>query len=302
MKGSMLWATGALAAVALSTVLSAPACAIVNGEPDGDQHPNVGVVIAYDPLYGKIIPYMSGTLIDQRVFLTAGHGAEPIVSGEVTLLGVSFDQDVNLNVGPDFDLDDPSTWPSAWLAVDHVECSWGPLNGVGGVVDNVEGADPNRTDIALLILKDPVTWIAPTTLPTADFLDNLKQAGLLQAGPQGTLLTVVGYGRGLAFPPPENVPAISPDGYAHRNVAKTGYLGLNDAWLNTSQNLAAGYGGTAAGDSGGPVFWIDPEGNEHLVAITAWGGSLIGNGFYYRIDTAESLAFIQGVIGSLGSE
>jgi hypothetical protein len=167
---------------------------------------------------------------------------------------------------------------------------------------NVEGADPNRTDIALLILKDPVTWIAPTTLPTADFLDNLKQAGLLQAGPQGTLLTVVGYGRGLAFPPPENVPAISPDGYAHRNVAKTGYLGLNDAWLNTSQNLAAGYGGTAAGDSGGPVFWIDPEGNEHLVAITAWGGSLIGNGFYYRIDTAESLAFIQGVIGSLGSE
>jgi hypothetical protein len=117
------------------------------------------------------------------------------------------------------------------------------------------------------------------------------------------LLTVVGYGRGLNFPPPVQIPAISPDGYAHRRVAQTGYLGLNDAWLSTSQNLAAGYGGTLSGDSGGPVVWTDPDtGEEILVAITAWGGSLIGNGFYYRIDIAESLAFIQDAIDSLEAE
>jgi hypothetical protein len=130
----------------------------------------------------------------------------------------------------------------------------------------------------------------------------LKKNHLLQAGPNGATLTVVGYGFGLNWPPPQLVYPISADGKAQRNMAQTGYLGLNDAWLNTLQNPAAGYGGTLTGDSGGPVLWTDTDtGNEVLVAITSWGASPVGSGFYYRIDTPESLAFIQDVIGSLGA-
>jgi hypothetical protein len=282
---------GAAALLLISAALSGPAWAISGGQPDGKRHPHVGTVIAYDPLFG-IIPYMSGTLIHERVLLTAGHGMPLIESGEVTLLGVSFDEEVDLN--------DPSTW----LPVERFAYRHGPVHGVGGEELNVEGADPKRTDIGVLILRDPITSITPATLPrTPDLLDDLKHEGLLKAGPKGTLLTVVGYGRGLAFPPPTQIPAVSPDGYAHRRVAQTGYLGLNDAWLSTSQNLAAGFGGTLAGDSGGPVYWTDPDtGEEILVSITAWGGALIGNGFYYRTDTADSLEFIRGVIASLPSE
>src|SRR5262245_23666414 len=56
--------------------------AITAGEPDGNRHPNVGVIIYYDPdlvsPVSQLIgpgPYFqgSGTLIHERVFLTAGH-------------------------------------------------------------------------------------------------------------------------------------------------------------------------------------------------------------------------------------
>lgn len=56
-------------------------------------------------------------------------------------------------------------------------------------------------------------------------------------------------------------------------------------------------------DSGGPVFWIDPKGNEVLVSITCWGDAkFVATGITYRIDTVESLKFINGAIGSLGAK
>ena len=270
---------GAVALLLISGAFSA-AWAITGGEPDGNLHPNVGAVIVYDPLLG-VVPYFSGTLVHERVFLTAGHGVAPILDGEVLLLGVSFDAEV--------DLEDTSTW----LPVERVECSYrhNPTN---------SGADSNHIDIAVLVLKDPVESVAPATLPTAGFLDVLKQAGELEAGPGGTEFTVVGYGWGLDWPPPQDIYPISADGKALRNAAQTGYRGLDESWLIASQNLAAGYGGVNKGDSGGPAFCTDPfTGDEILVAITTWGGSPVGNSFYYRIDTVESLNFIQDVIDSL---
>ena len=162
------------------------------------------------------------------------------------------------------------------------------------------GADSNHTDIAILVLEKPLKSVTPATLPDAGLLDELKSAGLLDAAPGGTEFTVVGYGWGLDFPPPEPIYPISPDGIALRNMAFTGYRGLNESWVIASQNQAKGYGGVFHGDSGGPALWTDPvTGEEVLVAITTWGGSPVANSFYYRIDTAESLKFIQDVTGSL---
>jgi len=284
-KGGAVFA-GVAALLLISAAFSGPAWAITGGEPDGTRHPSVGAVIVYHPVYG-IIPFFSGTLVHERVFLTAGHGVASILDGEVTLLGVSFDPELDIEHG-------------TLLPVTQVVCSYNAVR---------PGADPSRTDIGVLILKDPVTNITPATLPTAGFLDDLKKARQLKAGPRGTRFTVVGYGWDLTWPPPEMIWPFEPipvvyDGQTvlfwggARNVAQSGYLGLNDGWLDLNQNLAAGYGGTANGDSGGPVFWTDPEGNEVLVSITAWGGSLVGNGWYYRIDTVESLQFIQDVIDS----
>jgi len=268
---------GAVALLVISAVFSGPAWAIVGGEPDGNRHPNVGAVIVYHPLYG-VIPYFSGTLVHERVFLTAGHGVAPILSGEVTLLGVSFDPEVDLVDGK-------------WLRVSKAVCNY----------EGFIGADPKRADIALLVLEKPVKSVTTATLASAGLLDELKSTGLLEAGPEGTEFTVVGYGWGADWPPPEPINPVSPDGKALRNTAQIGYQGLNEGWLSASQNPATGYGGGSHGDSGGPAFWTDPlTGEETLVAIFIWGGSFeTGNSFYYRIDTEESLRFIQDVIDSL---
>jgi hypothetical protein len=67
--------------------------------------------------------------------------------------------------------------------------------------------------------------------------------------------------------------------------------------------MATGNGGTALGDSGGPAFWTDPDtGDDVLVSISCWGGSWVSNEFYWRIDTVESLQFIQNVIDSVEEE
>jgi hypothetical protein len=268
------WASGmlegAVAMLLLSAAFSGPAWAITGGEPDNGRHPNVCAVILYHPVFG-LIP-ISGTLINERVVLTAGHAVAGIQAGYATLFGVSF--------GDEVDLENPSTW----LEVSDMACSYGG-----------HGASPNGSDFGLLVLKEPVQGIVPATLPTAGFLDDLKKANQLKAGPNGTKLTVVGYGMLLDWPPPlffwQDPPV--------RNTTQAGYLGFNDAWLSLNQNLAAGYGGMALGDSGGPVFWTDPDsGQEVLVSVTSWG-AWVAHGFYSRIDTVESLNFIQDVIDSL---
>ena len=266
---------GAVALLLISAAFSGPAWAIIGGKPDGNRHPNVGAVIFYDPAVGRIT-FASGTLIHPRVFLTAGHVITMIESGQVTLLGVSFDQEV--------DRQDPSTW----LEVSDIVGSFSGAN-----------ASPRTTDIGALILKDPVKKLKPEALPTEGFLDNLNDTGQLQAGPQGTRFTVVGYGMRVDWPPPE--PSWWADESGMRNTAQSGYLGLNDGWLFLNQNLAAGYGGSTTGDSGGPTFWTDPEtGDEVLVSITSWGDvNCVAHGLAFRIDTAESLAFIRDVIDSL---
>ncbi len=265
---------GAAALLLVLTALSGLAGAITGGEPDHGRHPNVGAVIFYVPATGGI-GNASGTLVHPRVFLTAGHVVDMLESGQFLLLGVSFDEELNLE------------HPTSWLPVSDVVGTFTGFN-----------ANPRGIDIGAIILQEPVTSITLATLPAVGLLDALKEDHQLKRGPDATRFTVVGYGMLLDWPPPE---AFWPD-TRMRNTAQSGYYALNDAWLFLNQNLAQGYGGTARGDSGGPTFLTDPEtGREVLVSITSWGDSpFVATGITYRIDTAESLQFIQDVIDSVG--
>jgi hypothetical protein len=305
--------TGAVALLLIAAAFGGRAWAITGGQPDTNNiYSNVGSVIVYDTYgldsgYPRVIPDFSGTLIHPRVLLTAGHGAEGIASGVVKVLGVSFEPVVDLN---GVDPNDPATWPNSWRRVKSYEYSYvrrdehasRPLSDELQV--HPRTANPNEEDIAVLILEEPVTDIVPAALPSPGLLDYLKRSGQLEAPrPGGTLFTVAGYGFSLEFPPPQPIPPITADEKVLRKFAETGYLGLNDAWLITFQNPAAGagYGGTGAGDSGGPTFWHDPAtGQDVLVSITSWGDTYVGMSFSYRIDTPESLEFIQDAILGLG--
>ncbi len=286
---------GVVTLLLISTAFSPRALAITFGEPDQGRHPNVGTVVVYHPVYG-IIGFGTGTLVHPRVFLTAGHVTQAILSGEVVLLGVTFDEaltaasPLNSSTGFGLEVVDGATsyfWPSPSGA----------------------GAAPQWPDVGVLILAQPVTAIKPATLPVAGFLDTLKQTGQLQGGVKQTSFTVVGYGWDLTWPPPKpawNYPAteVVYDGEpvlfweTERNLAQSGYRALNDGWLFLCQNQALDYGGTLNGDSGGPTFWNDAQGNEILVSITSWGAGW-SSSVSYRIDTVTSLSFIQNAIAGL---
>ena len=256
--------------------------AITWGEPDGKRHPNVAAIVVETewPGWGTF-QAATGTLVDQKVLLTAGHTIAWLrglfISGFIT----SWDQ-IHVSFDPDNCRD-----PRTWVAISDLVIDPSYYDGNGG-------ADARHTDIGAVILANPQRKLPVATLPRAGLLDDLKDLGLLQADPEGTKFTVVGYGTRLDFPPPEPVWDT-----VDRRFAYSGFLGLNDSWLHLLQNQATGYGGTGKGDSGGPIFWTNPAtGAEILVAITSWGDpNLVANSFGYRADTERSLTFIEAVIG-----
>lgn len=273
---SRLIRTALVCGLVLSAMLAttAPARAITNGEIDtGNDYSNVGaLVMRRDPSLPPLV-FCTGTLVHERVLLTAAHCIDFI--DEQLAEGHTLD-DFRVSFGV-YARDD-----TTWLAIKDII--------VHPDYNHYDGQDgkANPRDLALVILEEPVD-ITPALLPLPGILDDLHMAGVLESdGEGGSPLTAVGYGRTLVFPPPDT---ISIDGY--RRFAETEYLGLTQAYLMVLKNPAVHYGGSANGDSGGPVFWTAPTGEDVLIGVILWGDeervTLTVN---YRTDIPETLDFI----------
>jgi hypothetical protein len=132
----------------------APVHAITNGQLDGNNHPNVGGLVAPEPYSDGTWLYCSGTLISPTVFLTAAHCDEGTSSVTVT-----FD--------PDYQAGD-KTYTGTWYA------------------DPLYGHDQSDShDIAVVVFDKPIKGITPATLPSAGSLAGLSGA---------QQFTSVGYG------------------------------------------------------------------------------------------------------------
>jgi hypothetical protein len=143
------------AALALAAI-AAPALAITGGRPDGDGHPNVGLLVA--DLGAGPRPVCSGTLVAPTVFLTAGHCTATLPTSRVA---VTFE-------------------PTPDLATS-------PLRPGTAVTDPAFGLDKSDVhDLAVVLLDAPVTGVEPARLPGAGALDGTPLAG--------TSYTNVGYG------------------------------------------------------------------------------------------------------------
>jgi secreted trypsin-like serine protease len=257
-----------------------PALAITGGDPDGEAHPNVGVIIVALTVEPEVEPFMicSGALIYPQVFLTAGHCTDyldylfSLYTAAEMKVYVSFNAEGALEEG----------WLLVKDVITHPDYDWGPTS--------------NPYDVGALILEQN-SDITPAQLPEEGFLDQLKANGILKQGSERAKFTVVGYGTTLEWPPPK---IVAPDGM--RRFAVSEYLNLRKVWLHMSQNQAPGKedSGTCSGDSGGPVFWTEDEGPEIIVAVTSWGDAVcVATGTTYRVDISDSLSFIDDVINPI---
>ncbi len=179
---------------------------------------------------------------------------------------------VHISFGPD--VLDPTTWHTVDHWVTNPAYWWGPMS------------DPH--DVGVILLKDPVTTLGYGHLvPTAGFLTDLWLGGKLV--PMTTKFLNVGYGTNQT----------GADTNA-RQYSWSAFKNLHFSWIYMSQNVHTGNAGTCFGDSGGPTFWVDGS-TEYVVAVTSWGDAQCkATNNNYRVDTAESLAFINGFLGTQG--
>ena len=270
--------------LAMAATLANPdsAFAIIGGELDGNNHPNVGAVVFvnapdYRPNIQVPRQHFTGTLIHPYVMLVTGYRTDEI---EAHLADGTLSLD-DMRVSFDFDAYNEKSWRKIAGVFTHPDYDVNQANGGGEVA---------MTDVGVVILAKAVRGIKPATLAPKYFLDWLESEGELQAHPNGTPFLCVGYGT--------TEPHGSSDRPGIRRAAFSEFHNLKNEWLRLSQNFSQDEGGTGYGDAGCPVFWVDPEtGQEFVVGLASRGDwELVSTGLYYRTDIPETLDFIAAVI------
>jgi len=238
--------------------------AVTDGEPDGDGHPFVGLMVAQDA-DGNPLWRCSGTLISPTLFLTAGHCTEaPAAHVEIW-----FDADVESGI------------PGNGY----------PFNGdAGGTPHTHPQYNPDAFflyDLGMVVLDSPVSMPEYGTLPGLNQLDSLST----RKGQQDVTFTAVGYGLQMSFPDAaswkEHNQRVRMVAHPKLNQINGGIVG--DFSLLLSNN--AHTGGTCFGDSGGPNF----IGTSNVIAgVTSFGmnGNCAGTGGVYRVDRSDDLNWI----------
>lgn len=258
-----------------------PVAAITGDWVEDFEHPFVGLIVFYDE-NDVFLGRCSGSLLDPYNFLTAGH----CVPGATRAI-IYFQQDAGANYDPATELDPISGYPEY--------CAAGTLGVVCATSDEIYNYGfpqplPNRQDVALVVLDQPINLPEYGELPEAGYLDELATA----RGTQNVTFTVSGYG--LTYKQEEHNGKPN-ESYRIRLMAESKLTNLrsaiNDGFNIQTQGNGRDQGGTCNGDSGGPVFHGDATSNL-IVAVTSFGLNNLCRGadFSYRIDQQDVLDWL----------
>ena len=241
-------------ALGLTTLPLLSATAITGGEPDGNGHPAVGLILFYQP-DGRF--RCTATLVSPTVLVTAAH----CTLGTLGKTLVTFDSVIAEQP--------PAPFP---VAAD-------PANGYtqaelekAGYKSGTAHAHPNYSDftdlanwndVGVIVLDRPVTNIAPAKIAPQNYLNAYQQPKL-----NSTIFTSVGYGTevrkadsGPQKPTPMSYPLL------RRWAEEPGQkLTPQILQVNGNENDNRGTGGTCFGDSGGPTYH-----GGYVVTVTSYG-------------------------------
>jgi hypothetical protein len=262
-------------ALALVLVLSTigVASAITNGQPDGDNHPYVGLVV-FDVINedGDQVPShrCSASLLSPTVVLTAGHCTDGTVAARIW-----FDEVVQGN--PEY----PFSGATSYDGTPHTNPDFciGCGNGLPGFA---------LRDVGVVVLTEPV--------PTSEVNEyaQLPSAGLVDTLKNKTGIDFVGYGV------QEQIRGGGPPvwtGLRNRLFAPSELVSGNfvhsDEFMKLALNPGGGSGGTCFGDSGGPDLLA---GTNTVLAVNSYvtNSNCSGVGYSSRVDIPEVLEWING--------
>lgn len=260
------------------------ASAITDGDPDGNGHPFVGLMLAQDE-DGNPLWRCSGTMLSETVYLTAGHCTEfPAAHVEIFFSAGPIPVDANYvsvaNGGDGCADPDVTGYPC--------------FGDVGGTPYTHPDYDPNAFylhDVGVVVLDEAYPRDAYGSLPSVDQLDSLKT----KRGKQNVTFTAVGYGLQKSFPDAASWKDVAIRermvAYPHLIQINTGFTGDFSILLSNNANT----GGTCFGDSGGPNFL----GDSNVVAgVTSYAinGNCAGTGGVFRMDRQNVLDFVNSFL------
>jgi hypothetical protein len=276
MKRTHRMAAALLGSATALALAAGPAGAITGGQVDGNRHPNVAMIVFYQP-DGRF--RCSATLASPTVLITAAHCTDgvrgkTIVTFETVAPVVPRAAD---DTGNGISQTGYTSAPPGWLAgTPHAHPLWD-----GELQLN------DLHDVGVVVLDQPYTGATPARLAPAGYLDRLANGN---GGLNKQTFEVVGYG--VFFQKPVAGPQ-KPTAVADRTRRFTDAVGQNvsSQVLKLAENAkdSRAGGGSCFGDSGGPVFH-----NGLLVGDTSFGASQFcrSAGGYYRLDTADARMFL----------
>lgn len=286
-----------ITAIALVALLGAAgvAYAITNGQPDGTNHPYVGLVLFYDK-DGNPLWRCSSSLISPTVLLTAGHCTD--VKGGSVSAQVWFDQ------GP-ITRDQKFTGGSCNAGGPYTgyPCAGG-TKGTPYTIDDYYNPAPYGgnglpgflyRDAGVVVLDQPVTLSKYAELPEAGLVDTLANK---------TAVDFVGYGVQYQAQVPGNLLPQPPPfarwtGPRERMYAPSQLVSGNFVsganYMRLALNPGGGSGGTCFGDSGGPDLL---GGTDTVLAVNSYVTNVncSGVGYSARVDTPVVLDWVKSFI------
>ncbi|MDD3826340.1 MAG: trypsin-like serine protease [Anaerolineae bacterium] len=279
-KKTLVWT---LATLVLLLGTAGIAAAITNGQPDGDNHPYVGLLV-FDSVFpdGSIGPAWrcSGALIAPDVVLTAGHCTDGAVAARAW-----FDEDVQSNT--EYPFGGATSYEG--VAFTNPGFCIGCGNGLPGFA---------LRDVGIVVLSEPV----PAGV-VGEYAE-LPAAGLVDTLPNKTTVDVVGYGvqeqaqipgNQLPQPPPRfRWTGLRVRLYAPSELVSGNFV-HSDEFVRLSMNPGGGTGGTCFGDSGGPDLL---GGTDTVLAVNSYVTNVncAGVGYSSRVDIPDVLAWIEGFL------
>jgi hypothetical protein len=263
------------AVVALLALTAVPALAITNGQPDGTNHPYVGLAV-FDVLDedGNQVPShrCSASLLTDTVVLTAGHCTDGTVAARVW-----FDEIVQGN--PEY----PFSGATSYDGAPHTYPGFciGCGNGLPGFAAG---------DVGIIVLTEPVPPAVVSqyaALPGEGLVDTLKNK---------TGVDLVGYGvqEQLVGGGPPVWAGLRVRLFAPSEIVSGNFV-HSDEFLKIALNPGGGSGGTCFGDSGGPDLLAD---TDTVLGVNSYvtNSNCTGVGYSQRVDTPEVLAWIGGFL------